>query len=86
MEQLIDNMKRKRTHLPSFIEENILFFRAYNLFKQAASAGHIGAKEELAFGHLMGVHLPMDFNRAKAYFEEGVGTGSPQSHYVKLDI
>ena len=62
---------------------NYHLFSAYKLFKQAASLGHIGAKEELAFGHLMGVHLPMDFNRAKGYFEEGIQTGSSQSHYVK---
>jgi TPR repeat protein len=64
----------------------IYSFRAYKLFKQAASLGHIGAKEELAFGHLMGIHLPMDFKRAKEYFEEGIQLGSPQSHYVKIDI
>ncbi len=58
-------------------------FRAYKLFQQAANLGHIGAKEELAFGHLMGIYLPMDFKRAQAYFEEGILTGSPQSHYVK---
>jgi TPR repeat protein len=61
---------------------NWSFFRAYKLFKQAAESGHIGAKEELAFGHLMGTYLPMDFRRARAYFEEGVAVGSPQSHYV----
>ncbi|CAF1585343.1 unnamed protein product [Adineta ricciae] len=54
---------------------------AYKLFKQAADLGHIGAKEELAFAHLMGVHLPMDFKRAQTYFEEGIALGSPQSHY-----
>jgi len=32
----------------------------------------------------MGVYLPMDFNRAKAYFDEGVQQGSPQSHYVNI--
>jgi TPR repeat protein len=61
-------------------------FRAYKLFKQAASVGHIGAKEELALGHLLGIHLSMDFNRAKAYFQEGIENGSPQSHYVNFDI
>ena len=59
--------------------------RAYKLFKQAADLGHIGAKEELAFAHLMGVHLPMDFKRAQAYFEEGISLGSPQSHYVRIN-
>lgn len=59
-------------------------FRAYKLFKQAAELGHIGAKEELALGHLLGIYLPMDFNRAKAYYDEGVEKGSPQSHYVRL--
>ncbi|CAF3921824.1 unnamed protein product, partial [Adineta steineri] len=54
---------------------------AYKLFKKAADLGHIGAKEELAFGHIMGVYLPMDFQRAKAYFDEGIAIGSPQSHY-----
>jgi TPR repeat protein len=57
--------------------------RGYQLFKQAANLGHIGAKEQLAFAHLIGVHLPMDFNRARDYFEEGIKTGSSQSHYVK---
>ena len=61
-------------------------FRAYKLFKQAAGVGHIGAKEELALGHLLGVHLPMDLNRAKTNFQEGVDNGSPQSHYVNFDI
>lgn len=46
----------------------------------------MGAKEELAFGHLMGIHLPMDFKLARAYFEEGVEIGSPQSHYVNIDL
>ncbi|CAF1147680.1 unnamed protein product [Rotaria magnacalcarata] len=54
---------------------------AYKLFKQAASLGHIGAKEELAFGHIIGVHLPMNFNLAKEYYQQGVNAGSPQSHY-----
>ena len=60
-------------------------FRAYKLFKQAADLGHIGAKEELALGHLLGIYLPMDFNRAKVYYEEGVAIGSPQSHYVRFN-
>lgn len=60
----------------------IRFSRAYKLFKQAAELGHMAAKEELALGHLLGIYLPMDFNRAKAYFDEGVAIGSPQSHYV----
>jgi hypothetical protein len=34
----------------------------------------------------MGIHVPMDFKRAKAYFEEGISIGSPQSHYVKINI
>ena len=59
-------------------------FRAYKLFKQAASSGHIGAKEELALGHILGIYLPMDFKRAKEYFEEGIENGSPQSHYVRF--
>jgi TPR repeat protein len=59
-------------------------FSAYKLFKQAADLGHIGAKEELAFAHLVGVHLPMDFNQAKKYFDEGVQTGSAKSHFVCL--
>ncbi|CAF0774067.1 unnamed protein product [Rotaria sordida] len=54
---------------------------AYKLFKQAADLGHIGAKEELAFGHIVGVYLPMDFNLAKTYFEEGIKIGSSESHY-----
>ena len=45
----------------------------------------MGAKEELALGHLLGIYLPMDFNRAKAYYEEGVAIGSPQSHYVSFN-
>jgi TPR repeat protein len=56
---------------------------AYKLFKQAADLGHIEAKEELAFAHLIGVHLPMNFNQAMKYFEEGVLTGSPKSHFVR---
>ena len=28
----------------------------------------------------------MDFNRAKAYFQEGVDNGSPASHYVNFDL
>ena len=55
---------------------------AYKLFKQAAQMGHIGAKEELAFGHLFGLHLPMNFTQAKLYFDEGAEIGSPQSHFV----
>lgn len=57
-------------------------FRAYNLFKQAAKLGHMEAKEELAFAHLIGVHLPMNFKLAKEYFEEGAQIGSSQSNYV----
>jgi TPR repeat protein len=57
-------------------------FRAYKLLKQAADLGRIEAKEELAYGHIMGVYLPMDFNQARVYFEEGVETGSSYSHYV----
>lgn len=57
-------------------------FSAYKLFKEAADLGHIGAKEELAFAHLIGVHLPMDFNQAKKYFDQGAEVGSPASHYV----
>ena len=41
------------------------FLRAYKLFQEAADLGHIGAKEELAFGHLIGLHLPMNFKQAK---------------------
>ena len=62
---------------------SLLTGRAYKLFKQAAEAGHIGAKEELAFAHLIGVHLPMDFNQANLYFEEGAQLGSAQSHFVR---
>ncbi len=58
------------------------YFSAYKLFKQAADLGHIGAKEELAFAHLIGVHLPMNFNQAKKYFDEGAEIGSPKSHFV----
>ncbi len=60
-------------------------FSAYKLFKQAADLGHIGAKEELAFAHLIGIHLPMNFNQAKKYFEEGIQTGSSKSHFVCLE-
>jgi SEL1 protein len=64
---------------------NVTFNRqydtAYKLFKQAADLGHIGAKEELAFAHIIGVHLPMNFNQAIKYFEEGVLTGSAKSHF-----
>lgn len=59
-------------------------FSAYKLYKQAAELGHIGAKEELAFAHLIGVHLPMNFQEAKKYFDEGVLTGSAKSHFVCL--
>ncbi|CAF4252753.1 unnamed protein product [Rotaria socialis] len=54
---------------------------AYKLFKEAADIGHIGAKEELAFAHLIGVHLPMNFNQAKLYFDQGAELGSPPSHF-----
>lgn len=54
---------------------------AYKLFKQAADLGHMGAKEELAFAHLFGVHLPMNFQQAKIYFDEGALLGSPKSHF-----
>lgn len=87
MEHLLNNMKRKITY--SYynskvnLNEIFLFFRAYKLFQKAADLGHLGAKEELAFGHLMGIHLPMNFNIARTYFEEGALTGSPRSHYVK---
>ncbi|CAF2524982.1 unnamed protein product [Rotaria sp. Silwood2] len=63
------------------VTTNRQYETAYKLLKQAADLGHIGAKEELAFGHIMGIYLPMDFNLAKTYFEEGVQIGSPQSHY-----
>ncbi|CAF3395769.1 unnamed protein product [Rotaria sp. Silwood1] len=63
------------------VTTNRQYQTAYKLFKQAANLGHIGAKEELAFGHIIGIYLPMDFNLAKTYFEEGVKIGSPQSHY-----
>lgn len=59
------------------------FHSAYKLFKQAAELGHIAAKEELAFGHLFGIHMPMNFTQARLLFEEGAQTGSPQSHFVK---
>jgi len=55
---------------------------AYKLFKQAAELGHIEAKEELAFAHIFGVHLPMNFEQAKKYFDEGALVGSPKSHFV----
>lgn len=67
------------------VTTNRQYETAYKLFKQAAEFGHIGAKEELAFAHLIGVHLPMDFAKAKSLFDEGVQLGSPQSHYVKID-
>ncbi|CAF0981859.1 unnamed protein product [Adineta ricciae] len=54
---------------------------AYKLLKQAADLGHIGAKEELAFAHLIGIHLPMNFNQARKYYEEGAQMGSAQSHF-----
>ncbi|CAF4682792.1 unnamed protein product, partial [Rotaria sp. Silwood2] len=54
---------------------------AYKLFKEAANLGHIGAKEELAFAHLIGVHLPMDFDQAKKYFDQGAEIGSAKSHF-----
>ena len=69
-----------------YIKFRCLLFSAYQLFKQAADLGHIGAKEELAFGHLIGVHLPMNFNQAKLYFDQGVQTGSAQSHFVCSDL
>jgi TPR repeat protein len=59
-----------------------MLISAYKLLKQAADLGHIGAKEELAFAHLIGVHLPMDFHQAYLYFDEGVLTGSAPSHFV----
>jgi len=59
---------------------------AYKLFKQAADLGHIGAKEKLAFAHLIGVHLPMDFYQAKTYFEQGIQIGSAKSHFVCLNL
>jgi TPR repeat protein len=64
---------------------NFLFwsFSGYKLLRQAADLGHIGAKEELAFAHLIGIHLPMNFNQSKIYFDEGVQTGSAQSHFVR---
>lgn len=64
------------------MNKKICIFSAYKLFKKAADLGHLGAKEELAFAHLIGVHLPMDFNQARIYFEEGVEKGSAKSHYV----
>ncbi|CAF1549928.1 unnamed protein product [Rotaria sp. Silwood1] len=54
---------------------------AYKLFKEAADLGHIGAKEELAFAHIIGVHLSMDFSQAKKYFDEGAEIGSAKSHF-----
>ncbi|CAF3743498.1 unnamed protein product, partial [Rotaria sordida] len=54
---------------------------AYKLFKEAADLGHIGAKEELAFAHLIGVHLPMNFNQAQNYFDQGAEIGSAKSHF-----
>jgi TPR repeat protein len=87
MEQQTNNMKRKISFSIILLNEIYgLFFRAYKLFKQAAGVGHIGAKEELALGHLLGVHLSVDLNRATAYFQQGVENGSPQSHYVNFDI
>lgn len=65
-----------------YFHKTKIFFSAYKLFKEAADLGHIGAKEELAFAHLIGVHLPMDFKKAKAYFDQGVETGSAASHFV----
>ena len=62
------------------------YSRNYKLLAEAATVGHIGAKEQLALGHLMGVQMPMDFARARKYFEEGVATGSPASHYVRVHI
>lgn len=59
-----------------------MFSSAYKLFKQAAELGHMGAKEELAFAHLIGVYLPMNFEQAKKYFDEGVQIGSAKSHFV----
>ena len=61
----------------------LLVFRAYQLFEDAGKLGHIGAREELATGHLFGVHLPLDFHQAEKYFQEGVETGSSASHYVR---
>ncbi len=84
MSHLIDNMKRKKFFSRDI--HNVGYFRAYKLFKQAADLGHIGAKEELAFAHLIGVHLPMNFNQAMKYFEEGVQTGSAKSHFVCLNL
>lgn len=86
MLHLIDNMIRKNSFACYFEKKTKFylnpFFSAYKLFKQAADLGHIEAKEELAFAHLIGVHLPMNFNQAKIYFEQGVQTGSAKSHYV----
>ncbi len=84
MSHLIDNMKRKKIFSRDI--HYVGYFRAYKLFKQAADLGHIGAKEELAFAHLIGVHLPMNFNQAMKYFEEGVQTGSAKSHFVCLNL
>jgi TPR repeat protein len=76
----------KRKILVVFIRFYCFSFSAYKLFKQAADLGHIGAKEELGLAHLLGVHLPMNFNQAKLYFDEGIQTGSAQSHFVCSDL
>ncbi|CAF1142570.1 unnamed protein product, partial [Didymodactylos carnosus] len=54
---------------------------AYKTFLRAADLGSIEAKEELAMEHLIGEHLPLNFTRAKLYFEEGILQGSPRSHF-----
>ena len=60
----------------------ITFCRGYQDIQAAATLGHSDGEVEIAFGHLAGVHLPLQIAKAQEIFEKHAHEGNAKAQAV----